>query len=251
MELRDDYEKLYTRYFWIGLIGLLFGSVITLVLFLSFRVILDNPELVFQYLTATNPDDIPERIHFYSIFASLIVNIFLVFIFSLLLIKPLKIDFTKFKSKLLKNVLIIVVGTVLMKVAFIGVSYIYEKLLGIDLSTSSANQELIENAIASPLAWAVFIATVIVAPILEEMIFRKCLFGMLEKNLNVSRIVAIIISTLLFSFVHVMDMDSLQFIFLYIPYALVLSIAYSMSDNNYYVPFGMHFMSNLLGFFGI
>lgn len=251
MELSKEYEKLYTRYFFIGLVGLLFGGIITLVLFLSFRVAFDNPELVLQYFKSTQTGEIPREIHFYSIFGTLISNIFLVFIFSFLLFKPLKLDLIKFKNKWLKNVLIIVIGSILMKVAFIGVCHIYENLLGIDLSTTSLNQELIEQAIASPMAWAVFIAVVIIAPSLEEMIFRKCLFGMFQKNFNVSKTLTIVFSTILFSFVHVLDFGSLHLIFLYVPYALALSLAYSYSDDNYYVPFAMHLINNLLGFFGI
>jgi len=251
LELNKEYEKLYTMYFFIGLVGLLFGSVFILITFLSFRVFFDNPELVIEYFKTTSTNNIPQKIHLYSMFGTLIANVFLVFIFSLLLFKPLKHDLIKFKSKWLRNVVIIVVGSILMKVGFIGVCYIYENLLGIDLSTTSLNQELIEQAIASPMAWAVFIAVVIIAPVLEEMIFRKCLFGMFQDSFKVNRALTIFFSTLLFSFIHVLDFGSLHLIFLYVPYALVLSLAYSYSDDNYYVPLTMHLINNLLGFFGI
>lgn len=251
LELQEETNISYSKYFFIGIIGLLFGGVIPLVGLLLFRVFFDNPNLVAQYLDSTNPDNIPQLLNLYALFATTIANILVLFGLGYVLRKVLVSDLLKFKSKLLRNIIIIVVGSILMRVLAEGVVYIYIEFLGMDPNSSSLNQELIETAIASPLAWAVFIATVLVAPLLEELIFRKCLFGMLEKNKNFSKITIIIISTLLFSFVHVSDLGSLQYIFLYVPYALVLSAAYSYSDNNYYVPLVMHLINNLFGFFGI
>ena len=56
----------------------------------------------------------------------------------------------------------------------------------------------------------------------------------------------ILISTVLFAFIHVTDLESIKFIFQYIALALPICVAYHYSNNNIYVVTIVHIINNLL-----
>lgn len=60
------------------------------------------------------------------------------------------------------------------------------------------NNQMVSQAIQTP--WLMFVMTVILAPIVEETLFRGLVFGTIRKS---SRIMAYVVSTLLFCLLHV------------------------------------------------
>ncbi|HOA63424.1 MAG TPA: CPBP family intramembrane metalloprotease, partial [Bacilli bacterium] len=114
----------------------------------------------------------------------------------------------------------------------------------------------LEAAIKSNAAPLVFVAAVIQAPILEELIFRKTLFGMLEKKFRLNKIVTLVIATLFFALIHVVseltsgDPMQMLVVLTYIPLSLTLGIAYIQTEN-LLIPMIIHFLNNVLAFLSV
>lgn len=158
--------------------------------------------------------------------------------------KSLIRDIKDFKNNFLRYILFIIASMFLFIILSNVVAQIY-KLLGIE--GQSANQEIIEQALNSPVRPLGFITVVFLAPIIEELIFRKALFGLVEKKFNWSKTAAVIISTIVFSAIHVMSFESFKYIFQYIPLAFIISYSYAHTEN-IYLPIGIHFINNLISF---
>ncbi|HOC97531.1 MAG: type II CAAX endopeptidase family protein [Bacilli bacterium] len=149
-------------------------------------------------------------------------------------------DWKKIKKKVWLPIVLIVAGTIAIFALSIMVNIFYS-LIG--LEGTSANQSTLEETILSKYGYVMLISIVIFAPILEELIFRKFLFGIIEDKLKWPAWSAIIISSLIFALIHLMSGD-FQYILLYLPQAVVLSLAYHLSKNNILVPIGIHFVIN-------
>ena len=128
-----------------------------------------------------------------------------------------------------------------MYVLNIVVAIVYESF---GLTGESANEELINSILLSNAALPMIISVVLLAPIAEELLFRKILFGVSEKTFKLKPIFSIIISTLIFSFIHVTDLASLVYIFQYIPLAAVMCALYSYFKNNIYASILLHMANN-------
>ena len=85
--------------------------------------------------------------------------------------------------------------------------------------SNSTNQEIIENAHMNPFLLITF--TVIMAPIVEELVFRGLLMG---RVFNPDSIVGLIVSSLLFGLVHMPN--SIGVWIVYAGMGLALGIAY-------------------------
>ncbi len=184
-----------------------------------------------------------ESVYYQSliIFAQVITNIPIAILFVYFSRKILKADWIKFKNKLGRNVIIIVVSTLLILPATIIVSVIYDQL---GIKGVSENESLIRALLQHPYAWVMTIATVLFAPLIEELMFRKFLIGTIETKFKWNPVVAVIISTVIFSLVHVVS--DVVFIFQYIPLAAIITLSYHYSDNNIYVSIGVHLLNNLI-----
>lgn len=112
------------------------------------------------------------------------------------------------------------------------------------ITDTSDNQGLIEQVLTSSSFLPMVLSVVILAPIGEEILFRKMIFGVCEETLKWKPIIPIIISTVLFAFVHVAGGNNLIFIFQYLPLAFVLTYSYYISDRNILVPTIIHFLNN-------
>lgn len=114
-------------------------------------------------------------------------------------------------------------------------------------SDTSANQEIIESVVDSK-PMLMFVTTVFLAPILEEIIFRGMMFAWIYEKFPRF---AHLISSFLFAFAHVvigmLSGNVGEFIQI-VPYflmALVLSKLYEKS-NNIYVPIIAHTVNNFI-----
>lgn len=91
---------------------------------------------------------------------------------------------------------------------------------------------------------AEFITTCIFAPILEEIMFRFGLFGILHKKMNY--ILSIIITSIIFALVHPYGLDGLVIL-------IIISIVWNYSyykTNNLIYPIILHFIHNLYAMLG-
>lgn len=180
-------------------------------------------------------------IAYLNLIADTLFAVIVIWIFKDSLIEQMK-DFLKDKKE---NLLY---GCVIGFAMLFGASIIgglISILLG--AKTDSQNQILIESlANAHPII--IVVTSVILAPIVEELLFRGTLFGWLYE---LHPIVAHVLSAFLFGFLHIMDsvlsgniQEWIQ-IFAYLFMGGVLSFLYE-KRNNIYVPILSHMMNNLV-----
>jgi len=153
-------------------------------------------------------------------------------------------DFINFKKDPKKIFSAVAVSFAMMYVLNIVVNLVYQTL---GVEGESANENLINDILLSDAAIPMIISVCILAPIAEEILFRKMLFGVCEKSFNMPGWLTIIVSTLVFSFIHVSDIESLKYIFQYIPLAAVMCICYHMTGNNIYSSIILHAINNIIG----
>lgn len=175
----------------------------------------------------------------------------------LLMIYIFREDFIGYFKDLKKRPLFYVLLTIGLFIVGLILSGLVSILLSkIGIEGDSENQLFLEAAIKSNAAPLVFVAAVIQAPILEELIFRKTLFGMLEKKFRLNKIVTLVIATLFFALIHVVseltsgDPMQMLVVLTYIPLSLTLGIAYIQTEN-LLIPMIIHFLNNVLAFLSV
>jgi len=151
--------------------------------------------------------------------------------------KELIKDYKRFKEKLGYHIFVIISGFVILYLLNYGLTLIYEEL---GIRGTSDNQQAIEMALAASTGIFMLLAVILLAPFVEEIIFRKLLFGVVEEKLKFPPILAIIISAIIFAAIHAIDV----FFFQYFAMAIVLCGSYSLFKNNIYIPMGIHLINN-------
>lgn len=152
-------------------------------------------------------------------------------------------DWKKFKTEFKKNISYILIGIIACYTLTAVVAMIYELL---EITGTADNQEIINQALFGKGKIPMIISVVIFAPFVEEILFRKLLFGTIEEKFKMPPVVAIVVSTLVFSLIHVSSGDNLIYIFQYLPLAFVITYSYYKSGRNIFVPIGIHFLNNLI-----
>lgn len=156
-------------------------------------------------------------------------------------------DAKKFKANWILYTFYIFGGFILLFALQYGIMWLYDLL---KIEGTPSNQAIIETALASSMRPFMFLVVVIGAPILEEMIFRKFLFGYLMEKAHLSKWVTFVIATFAFAAIHIIsNPGDYIFIFPYLALSAVITLSYILSDFNIYVPIGLHFLNNLVSFF--
>lgn len=152
---------------------------------------------------------------------------------------------SSFKHDFLKIILLSSLFWILTPLFQIVIAYLLN-FFHIYLPNNSKNEDLIRKEIASSTALQItllFISIVILAPLLEEIIFRQSLFSIFD-----SKKLAIFVSVLIFSAVHVIYMGDIVSIFAYIPMSLSLSLLFYFSGQKLSYSIFFHFVNNLIAF---
>jgi len=105
------------------------------------------------------------------------------------------------------------------------------------------NQETLNNLVDGSLfdKIALVLFAVGFAPLVEEMVFRKAIYGFMSK---INPVVAIVGSGLIFGYIHVLNDDIIQIMY-YALLGMVLSYIYFLSNKNIIVPIIVHALFNL------
>ncbi|MDO9629343.1 MAG: type II CAAX endopeptidase family protein [Acholeplasmataceae bacterium] len=120
-----------------------------------------------------------------------------------------------------------------------------------DLAPSvSVNQETIVAALLSNGMVLMIISAVIIGPIVEELIFRKAIFGMIKSDKT-----ALFVSTFIFGVIHLVGEASIAIALVsgisYFVMGFIFGYIYIKSDRNIMVPITVHILSNLLSVIGV
>jgi len=162
-----------------------------------------------------------------------------------------------FKSNYLKYIIIIVLGFGTMMAASILSTMLFEYL---GITETSENQEQLNMLLDGTLfdKIALFTFAVLLVPLVEEFVFRKALIDLFHFELKAKdgvetpkyqkfllAILALVVSSFAFGFIHVMAGDFIQIIY-YAGLGFVLGSVYLLSNKNIYVPIAMHFLLNFM-----
>lgn len=143
-----------------------------------------------------------------------------------------------FKKHIFKYVMLAIILWIIIAVAQV----IAAKMTGV----SASNQTFINSVTdkGTLLSFALSIVLTFVAPINEEMIFRRILIGNFKNHIPVWALV--IISSILFGLIHMHTVQDLQVIFPYILIGLLFAGAYIKDQYNIVVSTFCHIFLNLV-----
>jgi hypothetical protein len=109
----------------------------------------------------------------------------------------------------------------------------------------AVNQLTIISALQSEGAVLMLISAVLLGPIVEELIFRKAIFGLIKKDH-----IALIVSTLVFGTIHLISEASITEALVngvsYYMMGFVFGYIYLKNDRNIWIPIFVHILSNLI-----
>ena len=170
---------------------------------------------------------------------ALYLTLFLIFIY--MLRSYLKEQLTYTKNNLHEFIKITLIGLVGLFIAVYATSMIME-LLGV--TENSENQEVLNGLVTAATfdKVALVIFSIFLAPFVEEIVFRRAIFGFLEK---ISIPLAVIVSGLTFGFIHVLSGDFIQLI-IYGSLGLALAYIYYRSNKNIMTVTAIHMIYNLI-----
>lgn len=117
----------------------------------------------------------------------------------------------------------------------------------------ATNQLFIESLLQNDGMILMFIGAVILGPIVEELVFRKAIFGLIPKP-NIALIVSSVIFALIHVFNELFTLPFLNFILTVIPYltmGFVFGFIYVRFNKNIYIPILVHMLTNLISILGI
>jgi membrane protease YdiL (CAAX protease family) len=161
--------------------------------------------------------------------------------------RDLILDWNKFKEIKPMWFQIIAVGYLYLFLGNIVAGYLQSflsELLGV-IPSISVNQLSIQNALTSNGAIFMIIAAVILGPIIEELIFRKAIFGLIRNDK-----IALATSTFVFGAIHLLSEGSIAAGLVngiaYFTMGLIFGYIYLKNDKNIIAPIAIHILSNLI-----
>lgn len=170
-----------------------------------------------------------------SSISSLIITILLILLYR----KELISEFKTFKKNISENLDIgfkyWMIGLLLMVVSNLIINFIF--------NAGQANNEEAVQKMISAVPYLVLISAGILAPITEEIVFRKTF-----KDIINNKIFYVIISGLVFGYLHVASADTIQQFLYIIPYSslgICFAISYSKTDT-IYTSMSMHMLHNII-----
>ena len=152
-------------------------------------------------------------------------------------------DFNKIKEK--KKYYLILIP--ILAISFAGIAYLVDFLFS-KIVTSSENQKTIIMIMNSSARVPMIISTVILAPFVEELIYRKAIFEGLRKY---SLIPCYVVSIICFALPHMLSaQENIGVWFLQLlPYMILggmLCFVYHISNHNVYASISAHMLNNLV-----
>jgi uncharacterized protein len=161
--------------------------------------------------------------------------------------KDLVYDFEEIKMKRQEIIIPIALGYIMI-IAGNYVSQLLSQFLAQVFNVTPAeaiNQITIINALQSQGAVLMFVSAVLLGPIVEELIFRKAIFGLIKKDH-----IALIVSTFIFGTIHLISEPSITEALVngvsYYMMGFVFGYIYLKNDRNIWIPIFVHILSNLI-----
>ena len=161
----------------------------------------------------------------------------------LILFRFLRASFSDLCDNLLGSLRAVIMAYLFSFIALIGINYILILVLG---QVTNPNSEQIINE-AKQNANVMFAVTVLLAPLVEEALFRGVIFGSIRKR---SRVAAYLVSTVIFAAYHLwsyffvgFDWKFVFYLLEYVPGSIALAWCYEKSGN-IWAPIFLHMLIN-------
>lgn len=225
-------DNVYKVSFFSNIIWMILGPTIVLI-----------PVSIFMY-QGINLEDLTDSNTISAVMVSQAISNVIPIVISVVLLRRLLLsELIDFKNNLKRSITIVLLGISGIYFANIILSIIYSL---INITGDSENQQIIETALSSPVRPVVIIMILVLAPILEELIFRKFLIGYF-KSKQLNPWIPYIISIVVFAAIHMnFTIEDLIFFPAYLVLSAVITLAYKYSGNNIYVSILVHFLNNLI-----
>ena len=171
----------------------------------------------------------------------------------------LKLDIKKFyenkdKNNIIINIILIVISALLFALisylANLAGTVILKKL---NYFGTSSNENTIKNLIVYSNKILMGIEIVILAPVVEELVYRKSIFE-LSKNMN--KIIRIILCAILFTLPHMISTQNVTVAVWFVLFSiyfisgLLLALIYQLFNENIYASLLAHSVNNLVAYIG-
>ncbi|PQD35733.1 CPBP family intramembrane metalloprotease [Enterococcus durans] len=108
----------------------------------------------------------------------------------------------------------------------------------------SANQTNLENLSHPLIAHLMPLCVVFFGPLLEELLFRGYVFS--EMKRKCSTFPAFLCSVLLFTLIHLNNLQEIRSLLPYFSIGVITTLSYSRKNENIYYPLSIHIMNNLI-----
>jgi hypothetical protein len=144
--------------------------------------------------------------------------------------------------KLIFKAIIIGFGSMLAVSSIAALILTYLGITDTSVNQATLNEFVVEGQLLDHILFVVF--AVVLAPVVEEIVFRKGIFDVLEKY-NIHPIIIIATSSIIFGLVHVLGDDIVQIL----SYALlggVLGSVYYLTKKNIFSSIIIHSVFNLM-----
>ena len=170
----------------------------------------------------------------------------------LLLKSEIIYDFQEFKTRKNEWFLIIIVGYLYLILGNVLSGYLSQILGGaLGLPPEEAvNQLTIVRALQGSGAIFMFLSAVIMGPIIEELVFRKSMFGLIKNDK-----IAIAVSAIIFGSIHLIGEASILAALVngisYFVMGFVFGYIYIKNHKNIMAPIAVHILSNLISILAI
>lgn len=198
-------------------------KIIVVVFYFLMMNVISTPLLRAIYNANTGIDE-----NLFSAIAQYIVYIPILIVAIILCKDEIKYGFSaNAKMKYIQPLVFVLIGVVACYFAnYIG-SFISSLF---SYGDNSANQEAIEEIYLSKYGLLLILDVCIIGPVVEELVFRGCIQRGLVK-LRIHPIIAIIITSIIFGFIHVFDAGDYTQVFPYIFMGLALGSIFYKSDS--------------------
>ena len=227
------------------------GSLILILLIAIFSAIKGcNFDSLYEIMTMAEVEAIPKE--YLSTYATIysISNLLSYSLMAFFIVFYVRDDVVQdFKSFISSRKIILF--AIISSLLFYGITYLYSNVIIGNIVGDSENQLAIEAMISNGGAIFMFISVVFLAPIVEELIYRKSIFCLLnDKHVLVSYIV----SSLAFAIPHMLTTsfeDPFKWLVLSTTYLLsgiLLCLIYHKSKYNVYTTIVVHMVNNLISF---
>lgn len=195
----------------------------------------------------SNIEDMTDKIYEFQSYSASVAELIGIALSIIFFRKVFINDFKDFISNWYKYLTIVLISALLIYFSGYLFEYIYELF---DIQSDSSNQEAIELALFGKGKLMMIIQVALIAPIFEELVFRKFSFGFF-KECKFNKVLSFLIVTFIFAIIHCssenfLKIDAYIYLLNYFALSAILSGSYVLSKDNVFSSILVHMINNIL-----